>query len=109
MASGSYTLLSLKLVQEFKTRVESESLGDGSREENMPKFLSSAILNALGLAAFDYDFRDDREDRAQLRASLHGFMCAHILRLLDRMMTTCVSGPKGSDSRQTGRCFVKVS
>lgn len=48
----------------------------------MPKFLSSAILNALGLAAFDYDFRDDGEDRVQLRASLHGFMCAPILRLL---------------------------
>jgi len=67
----------LKLVQEFENRVESKSLDDGSREENVPKFLNSAILNALGLAAFDYDFRDDGEDRAQLRASLYGFMCAH--------------------------------
>ena len=90
-------------------RVESESLGDGSREENVPKFLSSGILNALGLAAFDYDFRDDGEDRAQLRASLHGFMWAHTLRFLDRMMTSCVLGPKGLGSRRIGRCSVKVS
>src|SRR5487761_656198 len=52
----------LKLVQEFRNRVESESLDDGSREENMPEFLSPAVLNALGLAAFNYDFRDDGED-----------------------------------------------
>ena len=90
-------------------RVESESLGDGSREENVPKFLSSGILNALGLAAFDYDFRDDGEDRAQLRASLHGFMWAHTLRFLDRMMTSRVLGPKGLGSRRIGRCSVKVS
>jgi hypothetical protein len=76
------------LVQEFRNRVQSESIDDGSREENLPEFLSPAILNALGLAAFNYDFRDDGEDRARFGASLRDFMCAHALRLLDRMMTS---------------------
>jgi hypothetical protein len=75
-----------KLVQEFRNRVESESLGDGSREENIPEFLSPAILNALGLAAFNYDFRDDGGDRARFGASLRDFMCAHTVRFVDRML-----------------------
>jgi hypothetical protein len=63
----------LKLVQEFQNRTE--SLGDnGVREENIPEFLSPAVLNALGLAAFNYDFRDDGEDRAEFAASLRDFM-----------------------------------
>lgn len=98
-----------KLVQEFGNHVESESLDDVSREENLPEFLSPAILNALGLAAFNYDFRDDGEDRARLGASLRDFMCAHTLQLLDRMMTPRVTGPKDLDFRRTGRCSVKVS
>ena len=65
----------LKLVQEFQKRAE--SLGDGFREENIPEFLGPAILNALGLAAFDYDFRDDGEDRVEFAASLRDFMCVH--------------------------------
>ncbi|KAF8483511.1 cytochrome P450 [Russula ochroleuca] len=61
-----------ELVQEFQNRAE--SLGDDVREENIPEFLSPAVLNALGLAAFNYDFRDDGEDRAEFAASLRDFM-----------------------------------
>ncbi|KAI0002552.1 cytochrome P450 [Russula compacta] len=61
-----------ELVQEFKNRTE--SLRNGSREENIPEFLSPAVLNALGLAAFDYDFCDDVEDRVEFAASLRDFM-----------------------------------
>lgn len=66
-----------KLVQEFRSRVDSELHSMGSREENIPEFLSRAILNALGLAAFNYDFRDDGDDKAELSASLRNFMCVH--------------------------------
>ncbi|KAI9465874.1 cytochrome P450 [Lactarius psammicola] len=62
------------LVQEFRSRVDSESHSGGFREENTPEFLSRAILNALGLAAFNYDFRDDGNDKAELSASLRDFM-----------------------------------
>ena len=65
----------LKLVQEFQKRAK--SLDDGVREENIPEFLGPAVLNALGLAAFNYDFRDDGEDRALFAASLRDFMCVH--------------------------------
>jgi hypothetical protein len=65
----------LKLVQEFQNHAE--SLGNGVREENIPEFLSSGVLNALGLAAFNYDFRDDGENRAEFAASLRDIMCAH--------------------------------
>jgi hypothetical protein len=61
-----------KLVQEFQKRAE--SLGDGFREDNIPEFLGPAVLNALGLAAFNYDFHDDGEDRAEFAASLRDFM-----------------------------------
>jgi len=47
------------------------------REENIPEFLSPAVLNALGLAAFNYKFRDDEEDRAESAASLRG-LCVFI-------------------------------
>lgn len=47
------------------------------REENISEFLSRAFLNALGLAAFDYDFRGDGDDEAELSASLRNFMCVH--------------------------------
>lgn len=67
----------LKLVQEFQNRAE--SLGDGIREENIPEFLSPAILNSLGLAAFNYDFRDDGEDRAEFAESLRDLMCVRTL------------------------------
>lgn len=63
-----------ELVQDFRSRVDSESHSGGSIEENIPEFLSSAILNALGLAAFNYDFRDDGDDKAELAASLRDFM-----------------------------------
>ncbi|KAH9965228.1 cytochrome P450 [Russula dissimulans] len=59
-----------QLVQEFKDRTKSLD----SREENIPDFLSPAVLHALGLAAFNYDFRGDGEDRAEFFASLRGFM-----------------------------------
>ena len=66
----------LKLVQEFQNGVG--LLGGGVREENIPEFLSPMVLNALGLAAFNYDFRDvfreDGEDRAEFAASLRDFM-----------------------------------
>lgn len=78
MITNNRLLLPLKLVQEFKNRTE--SLRNGSREENIPEFLSPAVLNALGLAAFDYDFRDDVEDRVEFAASLRDFMCVHSLR-----------------------------
>lgn len=72
-------LTDLKLVQEFQKRAG--SLGDGFRlgdsEENIPEFLGPAVLNALGLAAFNYDFRDDGEGRAEFAASLRDFMCVH--------------------------------
>jgi hypothetical protein len=71
MTFGSH---SPKLVQEFRSRVDSESHSVGFREENIPEFLSRAILNALGLAAFNYDFRDDGDDNAELSASLRDFM-----------------------------------
>ena len=64
----------MKLVQEFQKRAESLN---GFREENIPEFLGSAVLNALGLAAFNYDFRDDGEDRALFAASLRDFMWVH--------------------------------
>jgi len=69
------SLTDLKLVQEFQKRAE--SLSDGFREENIPEFLGPAVLNALGLAAFKYDFRDDGKDRAEFAASLRDFMCVH--------------------------------
>jgi hypothetical protein len=70
----------LKLVQEFQNRTE--SLGDDNvREENIPEFLSPAVLNALGLAAFNYDFRDDGEDRAEFAASLRDFMYLNFFKL----------------------------
>jgi len=59
-----------QLVQDFKDRTKSLS----SREENIPEFLSPAVLHALGLAAFNYDFRGDGEDRAEFFASLRDFM-----------------------------------
>jgi len=68
MASPSYS------VQEFKDRTKSL----GAREVNIPEFLSPAVLHALGLAAFNYDFRGDGEDRAEFFASLRDFMCVHI-------------------------------
>ena len=61
----------------------------------MPEFLSPAVLNALGLAAFNYDFRDDGEDRARFGASLHGFMCAHTFQLHTRMLTAQTLRAKG--------------
>ncbi|KAI0281778.1 cytochrome P450 [Russula aff. rugulosa BPL654] len=61
-----------ELVQEFQK--QAELLGDSFREENIPEFLGPAVLNALGLAAFNYDFRDDGEDRAEFAASLRDFM-----------------------------------
>jgi hypothetical protein len=63
----------LKLVEEFRNRIDS-NFGSTSREENMPQFLGPAILNALGLAAFNYDFRDDGEERKMFAASLRDFM-----------------------------------
>ena len=48
-----------KLVQEFRSRIDSEAHSGGFRKENIPEFLSPAILNALGLAAFNCDFLDD--------------------------------------------------
>lgn len=45
--------------------------------DNISEFLGPAVLNALGLAAFNYDFRDDGEDRAEFAASLRDFMCVH--------------------------------
>ena len=74
MTFGSH---SPKLVQEFRSRVDSESHSVSFREENIPEFLSNAILNALGLAAFNYDFRDDGDDKAELSASLRDFMCVN--------------------------------
>jgi hypothetical protein len=68
---------SSKLVQEFRSRVDSESHSEGFREENIPEFLIRAILNALGLAAFNYDFRDDGDDKVELSASLRNLMCVH--------------------------------
>ncbi|KAI9453185.1 cytochrome P450, partial [Russula earlei] len=59
-----------ELVQEFENRAESCR----SREENVPEFLSPAVLQALGLAAFNYDFHGDGEDRAEFYASLRDFM-----------------------------------
>ncbi len=53
--------------------------------------MSPAVLNALGLAAFNYDFRDDGEDRARFGASLHGFMCAHTFQLHNTRMLTAQS------------------
>jgi hypothetical protein len=75
--TASLPNIDLKLVQEFQKRAE--SLDDGFRdsEENIPEFLGPAVLNALGLAAFNYDFRDDGEDRAQFAVSLRDFMCVH--------------------------------
>ncbi|KAI0295704.1 cytochrome P450 [Russula brevipes] len=61
-----------ELVQAFESRAG--SLGECAREENIPEFLGPAVLNALGLAAFNYDFRDDGEDRAEFAASLRDFM-----------------------------------
>ena len=55
----------------------SESHSGHFREENIPEFLSRAILNALGLTAFDYDFRGGGDDKAELSASLRNFMCVH--------------------------------
>ncbi|KAI9441397.1 cytochrome P450 [Lactarius indigo] len=60
-----------ELVQEFRNRVDPES---HTGIENIPDFLSHAILNALGLAAFNYDFREDGDDKAELSASLRDFM-----------------------------------
>ncbi|KAH9975382.1 cytochrome P450 [Lactifluus volemus] len=62
-----------ELVEEFRNRIDS-NFGSTSREENMPQFLGPAILNALGLAAFNYDFRDDGEERKMFAASLRDFM-----------------------------------
>lgn len=67
----------MKLVQEFQKRAETH--GNGIREENIPEFLGPAVLNALGLAAFNYDFRDDGEDRVEFAASLRDFMWVHTL------------------------------
>jgi hypothetical protein len=101
----------LKLVQEFQNRVG--SLGGGVREVNIPEFLSPMVLNALGLAAFNYDFRDvfreDGEDREEFAASLRDFMYyANYSQPVSRIMTSDL-GPKASDSRPTGKCSVKVS
>jgi hypothetical protein len=68
----TFTPHPLKLVEEFKNRIDSHC--NSSREENIPEFLSPAVLNALGLAAFNYDFRDDGEDRMVFGASLRDFM-----------------------------------
>ncbi|KAH9177615.1 hypothetical protein EDB89DRAFT_1902241 [Lactarius sanguifluus] len=65
-------------VQEFRSRVDSESHNGGRREENTPEFFCRAILNALGRVTFDYDFRDDCDDKAELSASLRDFMCTPI-------------------------------
>ena len=73
----------MKLVQEFQKRAE--SLGDGFREENIPEFLGPAVLNALGLAAFNYDFRDDGEDQAKFAASLRGFYVRSYLQPVSRI------------------------
>lgn len=54
--------------------MDSESHSGGFREENIPELLSRAILNALGLAAFNYDFRDDGDDKVELSSSLRNFM-----------------------------------
>lgn len=69
--------------------MDSESHSVSSREENIPEFLSRAILNALGLATFNYDFRGDGDDKAELSASLRNFMCVRG-RQLDpsRLVTT---------------------
>ncbi|KAI0260715.1 cytochrome P450 [Gloeopeniophorella convolvens] len=54
--------------------IAAETHGERSREENIPQFLSFAILNALGLAAFNYDFREHGDDQVEFTASLHDFM-----------------------------------
>ena len=99
----------MKLVQEFQHRAG--SLGGVVQEENIPEFLSPMVLNALGLAAFNYDFRDvfgeDGEDRAEFAASLRNFMYAHYSQPVSRIMTS-ILGPKALDSRPTGKCSVKV-
>ena len=57
--------------------MDSGSHSVGFREENIPEFLSRAILNALGQTAFNYDFRDNGDDTTELSASLRAFMCVH--------------------------------
>lgn len=74
-----------------------------------PTFLGPAVLNALGLAAFNYDFRDDREDRGEFAASLRDFMCVRASNSLVGSMMSWFSGPKGLDSRRIGKCSAKVS
>ncbi|KAI0298376.1 cytochrome P450 [Multifurca ochricompacta] len=60
------------LVEEFRTKMESQ--GSTSRDTNIPHFLTYAILNALGLAAFNYNFRGHGKDREEFAASLRDFM-----------------------------------
>ena len=83
----------MKLVQEFQNRIE--SLGDEIQEENIPEFLSPAVLNALGLAAFNYDFRDDGEDRAEFAASLRDLMCVRACKPLCRIVNFLSLRAKG--------------
>ncbi|KAI0292218.1 cytochrome P450 [Multifurca ochricompacta] len=61
-----------ELVDEFKSKMESQ--GSTSQETNIPHFLTYAILNALGLAAFNYNFRGHGKDREEFTASLRDFM-----------------------------------
>ena len=83
-----------KLVEEFKNRIDS-NCGSTSREENMPEFLGPAILNALGLAAFNYDFRDDGEERKMFGASLRDFMWVMFLQSVSRTITSLGIRAKG--------------
>ena len=106
MTFGSH---SPKLVQEFRSRVDSESHSVGFREENIPEFLSRAVLNALGLAAFNYDFRDDGDDTAELSASLRAFMCVHPSATFSSQIPNdvLISGPKDLGSLRTGKFSAK--
>jgi hypothetical protein len=75
----------------------------------MPEFLGPAVLNALGLAAFNYDFREDGQDRAEFGASLRDFMWVTYHTTGLSPYDVWASGPKGLDSLRTGKCSVKVS
>jgi hypothetical protein len=83
-----------KLVEEFKNRLDSY-YGSTSREENIPEFLGPAILNALGLAAFNYDFCDDGEERKMFGASLRDFMWVMFAQSVSRTITSFGIRAKG--------------
>ncbi|KAI0052758.1 cytochrome P450 [Auriscalpium vulgare] len=60
------------LVEQFRDSLSGTK--STSREEDMPTFLGHAVLDALGKAAFAYDFNQLDHQKAELEESLHSFM-----------------------------------